>query len=142
MQLWAPAGRRRVVLVPDVATVGGAPLWPAYDERSEAIREVVERYIQRLDPRRQDLLRSLLAGESERELAARLGVNPSTAWRVVERAVRALVREMALDDPEFRAWDRARRRGVRGSVPRDLDAEREAAARVLARALSDVHRPS
>lgn len=81
---------------------------------------------------------ALLAGESERQLAARLGVNPSTAWRVTERAVRALVREIALDDLDFREWDKTRRRGVRGSVPRDYDAEREAAARVFERFLASL----
>lgn len=137
MQLY-PATVHRLVLVEDVSVLDGRELWPAWDARSLQLREFLWRYIARLDERRQELLMALLAGESERQLAARLGVNPSTAWRVTERAVRALVREMALDDPNFREWDKARRRGIRGSVPRDYDAEREAASRVFERFLASL----
>ena len=116
---------------------GSRPLWgplaprePALEAGGLELARVLRPVVDLLPEAQRDLLvDAFFRGRSQRRLAADRGVTQQTVQVNLGRAYDALVRLLALQDPEFVAADAARRKGTRSRPPRDRAAKADAAWR-------------
>lgn len=122
----------------DVAgDVGYSFLRQQDDEMQAVLREVLTPFVDRLAEKHRDILEAMFyERQTEEQVGERLGVDRSVVSRRRDTAMRALVRELALEDEAFRTFDDQLHTGQPGRPPRDYDAEKEAAWRVLSRLLA------
>jgi hypothetical protein len=115
-------------------TVGASLLWPRpeLDDVSLYRSEVITRYVERLKPEYRELLFGRYGfSMTEVQIGASRGTTQQAESQRIKSAHEALVREIALDDPDFVEYDQSLKTGKRGRPPRDRAAELEAAERVL-----------
>jgi hypothetical protein len=135
-------GRRVTPLedIPEAAreTVAGQWHRAMQDDDTQAIlREVFTPFIDELPEQSRWLIEaSFYERLTEQQMAEKLEVDRSVVSRRRDTALRLLVRQLALTDPDFRAYDASLHTGRKGRPPRDYDAESDAAWRVLSALLA------
>jgi hypothetical protein len=118
---------------------GASPLWESWQHRMPALNAgglevggVLRPYFENLPvPLQKTLLNFFMRHRSVRGMADAEGITHEGMRKRLRTAIRALVREVALDDPQFAAEEAFLRSGARGRPARRYEAEQDAAIGVL-----------